>query len=911
MSSSQSRLLAIAHLFISGALSTTFTITNNCIYTVWPAILPDISTVNTIGFSLEKNESRIITEPASWSGRIWGRTNCTEDSSGNFSCITGDCGSGKLECSGSPAPPVTMVELSIGGDNGLDYFDISLVNGFNLPLVVVPSAQNCTSSGCFADLNESCPSELQVTSATEGKTVGCTTACQVTGLSMFCCNGTSRTPHKCKPSLYSRFFKDSCPQAYSYSYDDATSMFSCASTNYQVTFCPVKTQNNSLPTSGEITPGPPPEIRPNAASKRRWVPIIAGLVGGVLAIISFVVIIVWRVRGSRSEDTEEDVEDDQIKQVPGMPVVFSYEKLCVATDDFKEILGRGGFGSVFKGVLADGTGIAVKRVEKVGQGKRAFVAEVQTIGSLHHFNLVRLIGFCAEKSHRLLVFEYLSNGSLDKWIFKKSQESSLDWQTRKKIILHIAKGLAYLHEECRQTIMHLDIKPQNILLDPNFNAKISDFGLSKLIDREMSQIQLTMRGTPGYLAPEWHQALGRITVKVDIYSFGIVLLEVICARKCVDHSQPESAFHLLRMLQNKAENIWKYLVEYMQSDREEIIRMIKIAAWCLQDDPESRPPMSTVVKVLEGVMEVDSNLVYRFSHASSPCALSTTFTITNNCIYTVWPAIVPDQSTVNTTGFSLEKNESRILTAPASWVGRIWGRTNCTEDSSGNFSCITGDCGSGKLECSGPGAPPTTLAEFTTGSTNGLDFYDVSLVDGFNLPLLVVPSAQNCTSSGCFADLNESCPSELQVTSATEGKTVGCTTACQVTGLSMFCCNGTSSSPDKCKPSLYSRFFKDSCPQAYSYSYDDATSMFSCASTNYQVTFCPVKTPNNSRPTSGEITPSPPPEIRPNTASKRRWVPIIAGLVGGGLAIVSVVVIIVWRVRGAGLRILRMWKMIK
>jgi serine/threonine protein kinase len=348
------------------------------------------------------------------------------------------------------------------------------------------------------------------------------------------------------------------------------------------------------------------------------VPIIAGIVGGVLAIISFVVIIVWRVRLSKSNDTEEDVEDDYIKQVPGMPVRFSHEDLRVATNDFKETLGRGGFGSVFKGVLADGTGIAVKRLDKLGQGKRAFLAEVETIGSVHHFNLVRLIGFCAEKSYRLLVYEYMSNSSLDNWIFKKVQGSSLDWQTRKKIILDIAKGMAYLHEECRQTIMHLDIKPQNILLDPNFNAKISDFGLSKLIDREMSQVQLSMRGTPGYLAPEWHQELGRITVKVDVYSFGIVLLEVVCARRSVDHSQPESAFHLLRMLQNKAEYILKFLDEYMQSDRDEIIRMIKIAAWCLQDDPEKRPLMSTVVKVLEGVMEVDSNLVYKFSHALAP-----------------------------------------------------------------------------------------------------------------------------------------------------------------------------------------------------------------------------------------------------------------------------------------------------
>ena len=378
------------------------------------------------------------------------------------------------------------------------------------------------------------------------------------------------------------------------------------------------TANNSQPPTGEITPSSMPAIRPNVTSRRKWEPIIAGVVGGVLAIISFVVIVVLRVRWSRSEDTEEDEEDDHIQQVPGMPVRFSYRDLCIATDDFKETLGRGGFGSVFKGVLADRTEIAVKRLDNLSQGKREFLAEVETIGSVHHFNLVRLIGFCAEKSCRLLVYEYMSNGSLDSWIFKKSQTSSLDWKTRKKIIIDIAKGLAYLHEECRQTIIHLDIKPQNILLDPKFNAKISDFGLSKLIDREMSEVQLSMRGTPGYLAPEWHKVLGHVTIKVDVYSFGIVLLEVICARRNVDHSQPESAFHLLRMLQNKAEYILGYLDEYIRSDREEIIRMLEVAAWCLQDDPERRPLMSTVVKVLAGVMEVGSNLVYKFSHALTP-----------------------------------------------------------------------------------------------------------------------------------------------------------------------------------------------------------------------------------------------------------------------------------------------------
>ena len=171
----------------------------------------------------------------------------------------------------------------------------------------------------------------------------------------------------------------------------------------------------------------------------------------------------------------------------------------------------------------------MKRVDGLNQIKKSFLAEVQTIGCTHHFNLVRLIGYCAEKFHRLLVYEYMSNGSLDKWIFHKNFEMLLDWKHRKKIIIDIARGLTYLHEECRQKIVHLDIKPHNILLDENFNAKFSDFGLSRLVDRDQSQVVTTMRGTPGYMAPEWLSSV--ITEKVDVYSFGIVLLEIMWKEK--------------------------------------------------------------------------------------------------------------------------------------------------------------------------------------------------------------------------------------------------------------------------------------------------------------------------------------------------------------------------------------------
>lgn len=233
----------IAHLLISGVVSTTFTITNKCGYTVWPGILSnaDAPALSTTGFSLPKGESKTITAPASWGGRLWGRTYCSQDSTGKFSCLTGDCGSGKLECSGTgAAPPATLAEFKIDGYGGMDYFDVSLVDGYNLPLLVVPqggSGQNCTSTGCVVDLNGACPSELKVTS-TGGESVACKSACEAFRSPQYCCSGAYGTPDTCKPSSYSEIFKNACPRAYSYAYDDKTSTFTCASADYQITFCP-------------------------------------------------------------------------------------------------------------------------------------------------------------------------------------------------------------------------------------------------------------------------------------------------------------------------------------------------------------------------------------------------------------------------------------------------------------------------------------------------------------------------------------------------------------------------------------------------------------------------------------------------------------------------------------------------
>ncbi|GKV23371.1 hypothetical protein SLEP1_g33106 [Rubroshorea leprosula] len=311
----------------------------------------------------------------------------------------------------------------------------------------------------------------------------------------------------------------------------------------------------------------------------------------------------------------KDVDEDYLGHISGTPTRFSYEELKVATNNFSNKLGKGGFGCVFQGTLPSGVQIAVKCLDGFGPLRKSFIAEVETIGSIHHFNLIQLVGFCAEKLHMLLVYEYMCNGSLDQWIFYRDKLLVLGWQSRRKMIVDIAKGIAYLHEGCRQKIVHLDIKPQNILLDENFNAKVSDFGLSKLVRREQSRIVTTMKGTPGYMAPEWLNSA--ITEKVDVYSFGIVVLEILCGRKNVDESLPEEDFHLVSLFKRKVEDgqlldlVDKYNEE-MQSHAAEVVEMMKVAACCLQVEYARRPSMSIVVNFLEGKMDDENK--YDFSN---------------------------------------------------------------------------------------------------------------------------------------------------------------------------------------------------------------------------------------------------------------------------------------------------------
>uniref|UniRef100_A0ACD5X1W7 Uncharacterized protein n=1 Tax=Avena sativa TaxID=4498 RepID=A0ACD5X1W7_AVESA len=230
---------------------------------------------------------------------------------------------------------------------------------------------------------------------------------------------------------------------------------------------------------------------------------------------------------------------------------------------------------------------------------------------------------------------------------------------------------------------------------------------------------------------------------------------------------------------------------------------------------------------------------------------TTVFTLRNNCTYTIWPATLSGNSgvAIGGGGFQLSAGATVSFPAPTGWSGRFWARTGCVASGASTLACATGDCGGG-VRCTLGGAPPVTLAEFTLGGADGKDFYDVSLVDGYNVGIGVAATgaqvnASTCGYAGCVGDVNALCPAELQVTGKEgdlEGKTVACRSACEAFGTPEYCCTGAHGGPDSCGPTKYSRVFKAACPAAYSYAYDDATSTFTCgAGAQYLITFCPVQ----------------------------------------------------------------------
>ena len=213
-----------------------------------------------------------------------------------------------------------------------------------------------------------------------------------------------------------------------------------------------------------------------------------------------------------------------------------------------------------------------------------------------------------------------------------------------------------------------------------------------------------------------------------------------------------------------------------------------------------------------------------------------TFTIVNACKETIWPGITPGEN-FSGGGFSLKPGQSAVYTASPGWGGRIWARTGCKFDKNGNGTCQTGSCGH-VLNCTSPSTPPTSIAEFNLGE---LDYYDISLVDGFNLPVVVKAfnGKGNCSTAGCDGDLRQNCPSELALKA--NGNIIACRSACDVYNTDEYCCRGMSGNPTTCLPTNYSKTFKQVCPAAYSYAYDDPTSIITCSGADYLVAFCATR----------------------------------------------------------------------
>ncbi|KAK9052011.1 hypothetical protein SSX86_028639 [Deinandra increscens subsp. villosa] len=326
---------------------------------------------------------------------------------------------------------------------------------------------------------------------------------------------------------------------------------------------------------------------------------VIGSVSGVVLVLGLILFIICRKKRVLAGKTTME----------GSLVSFVYKDLKTATKNFTEKLGSGGFGSVFKGVLRDSSIVAVKKLESVSQGDKQFRSEVSTIGTIQHVNLVRLRGFCAQGNSKLLVYDYMPNGSLDSHLFHGKQDNVLNWKTRYDIAVGIARGLVYLHEKCRDCIIHCDIKPENILLDADFCPKLADFGLAKLVGRDFSRVLTTFRGTKGYLAPEWLSGVP-ITAKADVFSYGMMLFELVYGKRNSEQCDDSKSRFFPSLVANVimvGGDVLSLLDSRLNREAsvEQVTRICKVACWCIQDEEDSRPCMSLVEQILEGVLEVN------------------------------------------------------------------------------------------------------------------------------------------------------------------------------------------------------------------------------------------------------------------------------------------------------------------
>ncbi|CAA0412163.1 putative transferase, protein kinase RLK-Pelle-LRR-II family [Arabidopsis thaliana] len=355
------------------------------------------------------------------------------------------------------------------------------------------------------------------------------------------------------------------------------------------------------------------ESSPSGDSSSRKTGIIAGVVSGIAVILLgffFFFFCKDKHKGFK-RDVFVDVAGEVDRRIAfGQLRRFAWRELQLATDEFSEknVLGQGGFGKVYKGLLSDGTKIAVKRLtdfERPG-GDEAFQREVEMISVAVHRNLLRLIGFCTTQTERLLVYPFMQNLSVAYCLREiKPGDPVLDWFRRKQIALGAARGLEYLHEHCNPKIIHRDVKAANVLLDEDFEAVVGDFGLAKLVDVRRTNVTTQVRGTMGHIAPECIST-GKSSEKTDVFGYGIMLLELVTGQRAIDFSRLEEEDDVLLLDHVKKLEREKRLEDIVDKKldedyiKEEVEMMIQVALLCTQAAPEERPAMSEVVRMLEG-----------------------------------------------------------------------------------------------------------------------------------------------------------------------------------------------------------------------------------------------------------------------------------------------------------------------
>ncbi|KAM3284849.1 hypothetical protein P3S67_023648 [Capsicum chacoense] len=332
----------------------------------------------------------------------------------------------------------------------------------------------------------------------------------------------------------------------------------------------------------------------------------AGIAGSLLVFLTLLLLVLWKLGylgGKRS--SKEELKATEL--FPGG--VYTFRQIKDATQNFNAVnkLGEGGFGPVYK--LPDGISIAVKQLSgKSKQGIREFVNEIGLISALQHPNLVKLMGCCADDNELLLIYEYMENNSLDHVLFRSQElKSRLNWSTRVKIILGIAKGLTYLHEESKLKIIHRDIKPTNILQDKELNAKITDFGYAKLNEGEHTHVITRIAGTTGYMAPEYAMR-GHLTPKADVYSFGVVTLEIVSGRNSASYRPSDQTVYLLDLayVLHEQGNLMDLVDPKLGTDYSwtEASAILELAMMCTDPSPTLRPTMSEIVNDIEGKAKI-------------------------------------------------------------------------------------------------------------------------------------------------------------------------------------------------------------------------------------------------------------------------------------------------------------------